>query len=335
MSISENIYYLKDDTIFKLNDGGGKHSVSLGEVLESSEKMSLLIDDKYLFYIGMENVSVSGRKLYDIAKNYLSMTLPGEMIKSFGVYQTKGVTVIFIVSEALVELIKNNKELFDLAKKVSTPFFEMTLRYEDFVFSDGERFYKKSGSTIVMAPQNGSDFITSSDLFDEITEVKNSIKLPGVAASQFSKAPLALPIAALAVCYLLFVIGGVVSSVSLSKLSGYYDDNLNKIYEQLGVAKAKDPYGMLVFKSKASSDSGGGKRALEILEDISGVAVDGVKLTTFSIRDKSVRVDGSANDFAQVDALKKQMEEKLKIDVTMDDTKKTAKGVTFVMKYEQ
>lgn len=116
MSISENIYYLKDDNIIKLEDGGNR-SVSLGEVLESSEKMSLLIDDKYFFYIGMESVSVTGRKLHDIAKNYLNMMLPGEMIKSFGVYQTKDVTVIFIVSVALIELIKNNRELFDSAKK--------------------------------------------------------------------------------------------------------------------------------------------------------------------------------------------------------------------------
>lgn len=334
MSISENIYYLKDDNIIKLEDGGNR-SVSLGEVLESSEKMSLLIDDKYFFYIGMESVSVTGRKLHDIAKNYLNMMLPGEMIKSFGVYQTKDVTVIFIVSVALIELIKNNRELFDSAKKISTPFFELILRYEDFIFSDGDRFYRKNGSTIVMTPKNGSDFITSSDLFDEITEVKNSVKLPGVAASQFSKAPLALPIATLAICYILFVIGGFFSAGSIGKLGAYYDNELMKHYEKQGVSKAKDPYGMLISKSKFADGNSDGKRTLEILNDISGVTLDGVNFSTLSIRDKAVRVDGSATDFAQVDALKKQMEEKLKVPVAMDDTKKTAKGVTFIMRYEQ
>lgn len=334
-NISDNIYYLKNDSLFKIEDGGHKRSASLDEIIGLKEKYSLIIDDAYFFYIGMETVSVTGKKLKDIAANYLAIMFPDDMVKSFGVSQTKGSTVIYILSDEIITLIKDNRELFNKAKKISSPFMELVFRYEDFTFSGGGRFYKKTGTSIIPVSGGGTDYITETDLFEEISEVKNSLRLPGVASSGFSKAPLLLPAIVFGLCYIIFVAGSVYSALSVSKIGGVYEESLNKIYKTLGVDKLKDPYGALIARSKENETGDIGKRVVEILADLSELERSGVKFVSFSMRDKSVRINGTAADFAQVDALKKQGEDKLKTVVTMDDTKKTEKGVSFVMKYEQ
>lgn len=334
-NISDNIYYLKSDSLFKIENGGSKRSASLDEIVGLKEKYSILIDDDYFFYIGMETVSVTGKKLRDIAANYLAIIFPDDMVKSFGVSQTKGSTVIYILSDEIIALIKDNRELFNNAKKVSSPLMELVFRYEDFTFSGGGRFYKKTGTSILPVSGGGTDYITEADLFEEISEVKNSIRLPGVSTSGFSKAPLLLPAVAFGLCYLIFVAGSVYSALSISKIGSVYEESLNKIYKTLGVDKLKDPYGALISKSKENEVADTGKRVVEILSDLSSLERSGVKFLSFSMRDKSVRINGTAEDFTQVDSLKKQGEDKLKTNITMDDTKKTEKGVSFVMKYEQ
>lgn len=336
MSVSENIIYLKDDSLFKIEDNA-KRNVSLGEVLDYKDKYSLLIDDGYFFYIGIENVAVTGKKLTDIAANYLSIMFPGEMVGSFGIFQNKSFTVIFILSEKLSHLIKDNRELFASAKKISSPFLELAGRYEDFVFSDGERFYQKNGGNISIAPNDSPDFINASNLFEVIEEVKASVRLPGLRVSKFSKTPLIMPGIAAAVCYVIFLAGGIFSVSSVNNLDRYYENEVNKIYKIHGdkVAKSGDPMGMLSFKAGQTDSGGNGKRLIDVLADISSVEKEGAEFASFSMRDNAFRIDGSAKDFAQVDALKKNMEEKMKVPILMDDTKKTEKGVTFVMRFEQ
>lgn len=334
-NISENVYYLKNDSLFKIEKGGSKRSASLEEIISLKDKYSLLIDDEYFFYIGMETISVTGNKLRSIASNYLEIMFPGDMVKSFGVCRTKDSTIVLILAPEIIALIKDNRVLFNKAKKISTPFMELVFRYEDFTFSGGGRFYKKTGTGITSISDGGSNFITETDLFEEIMEVKNSLHLPGVASSHFSKMPLLIPAVVFGVCYIVFVAGSVYSVFALNKISRSYETSLTSLYKTAGVDKAKDPYNMLVTRSKEIGSGIGDKRVVEILSDFSSLDRSGIQFKSFSMRDKSVRIDGIAQDFAQIDAFKKRMEEKLKITVTTDDTKKTEKGVSFIIRYEQ
>ena len=116
LSTTENVYYLKKGELFSVINGI-KRPVSPEEIIADKEKTSLLIDDDYFFYVGMDNVSVTGKKLHSVAGNYLSLMFPGDLVKNFGVYQGKGYTVVFILSDEISSLINEYPELFSSVKK--------------------------------------------------------------------------------------------------------------------------------------------------------------------------------------------------------------------------
>lgn len=333
MNTSERICYLKDNSLFLVINGTTR-PVSPEEVVSGKEKMTLIIDDGYFFYVGMDNISVTGKKLRSIAGNYLNVLFPGDMIKNYGVYQGKGFTMIFVISDELSEIIKSNGELFAAAKKITTSFIELSARYEDFIFSDGRKLYKKSGATITAAAPEEHG-ITVSDLFSEIERPRTSIHLPGVSVSHFSKTPYILPAAILIVCYALFFAGNIVSLNATSKTAAYYEEKLQNVYKSVGIDTSSDPYGALLYKAGKTNKSTGGKRVLETISDLKSIVGSGTELKSLNIRDKAIRVDGVADDFAKVEYIKKTAEEKLRTFVSMDDTKKTDKGIAFVMRYEQ
>ncbi len=332
MSTSDKICYLKGNELY-YSDNGILRPITLEEIESLKSKISLILEDKFFFYVGMDNVSVSGKKLRSVAKNYLNIIFANHMINNFGVFQGKGYTLIYIISPELISIIEEYPNLFSIAKKITTPFIELTYRYNDFIYTDGIKSYKKDGSLILSTEEEAT--FTVNDFFSEIALPVTNIHLPGISKLNFIKAPIILPAATVAICYIFFLIGNIVSLNSIANTEKKYEEMLNNLYKSVNIDTNKDPYGMLLYKSGNSSKNFNGKRVVTIIDDLQKISKDIGKMDTLSIRDKSVRVNGMTEDFTKIELLKKKAEEVLKTSVTMDDTKKTDKGVTFVMRYEQ
>lgn len=334
MSNSENNYYLKDGLFYKLQ-GASMFTVSSEEVINDSNKSALLIDDTYFFYVGIENISASAKKLHAIAANYLSVLFPAEMIKEYGVFQHSGKTVIYVVNPALTGITAENNSVFTGFKKISTPFLEQCIKYNEFIFSDGSKKYRLSDNMVSLIEDNDVDYITAKDLFETMQTVKYSMVLSGVARKSNIKMPVVAPAVMLAVIYIVMIIGGISQIKAYNNVNRYYEEALSKVYNNLGVASSKDPYGSLLQQSKSITSGSTGEKILNILNNLNNAGIDGVMFENINIRDDDIRVTGTATDFAQVEKIKKIMENKLQASINVDDTKKTKDGISFTMKYEK
>lgn len=327
-------YYFKDGLLYKIT-GSSTYRVSVEDVINDSNKAALLIDDTYFFYVGIEHIATSAKKMKAIAQNYLNIMFPADMVANYGVFQNTSKTVIYIINNNLIDIINNNKELFSSFKKISTPFLEFCTKYNEFIFSDGEKKYSLSNNMVTLSDNKDSDFITSKDLFDTLDTVKYSIILPGVQKKSPINLPIALPAAMLFIVYIFYIIGYISEISTNNRLNKYYEDALAKVYTNLGVASSRDPYGSLIQQSKSVSGGSSSKRILSILNDLNNAAVNGVVFEGINIRDNDIRISGTASDFAQVEEVKKNMENQLQNSINIDDTKKSKDGITFTMKYEK
>lgn len=332
MSNSENNYYLKDGLLYKLT-GASMYRVNSDDVMCDSSKSALLIDDSYFFYIGMENISTSAKKLHAIAANYLNVLFPADMIKEYGVFQHSGKTIIYVINQTLIDIISENTEIFAGFKKISTPFLEQCIKYNEFIFSDGSKKYRLSENMVSLIEDKDVDYTTAKDLFETMQTVKYSMFLPGVVRKSAMKLPLAAPAAILGMIYLVMIMGGISEIAAYNKVNKYYEDALSKVYNNLGVASSKDPYGSLVQQSKSVTTAGTSERILNILNNLNDAGIEGIMFNNINIRDDDIRVSGTATSFAKVDEIKRIMENKLQSTVNVDDTKKTKDGISFTMKY--
>lgn len=332
MSNSENNYYLKDGLLYKLT-GASMYRVNSDDVMCDSSKSALLIDDSYFFYIGMENISTSAKKLHAIAANYLNVLFPADMIKEYGVFQHSGKTIIYVINQTLIDIISENTEIFAGFKKISTPFLEQCIKYNEFIFSDGSKKYRLSENMVSLIEDKDVDYTTAKDLFETMQTVKYSMFLPGVVRKSAMKLPLAAPAAMLGIIYLVMIMGGISEIAAYNKVNKYYEDALAKVYNNLGVASSKDPYGSLVQQSKSVTTAGTSERILNILNNLNDAGIEGIMFNNINIRDDDIRVSGTATSFAKVDEIKRIMENKLQSTVNVDDTKKTKDGISFTMKY--
>lgn len=332
MSNSENNYYLKDGLLYKLT-GASMYRVSSEDVMGDSSKSALLIDDTYFFYIGMENISTSAKKLHAIASNYLNVLFPADMVKEYGVFQHSGKTIIYVINQTLIDILSENADIFTGFKKISTPFLEQCIKYNEFIFSDGSKKYRLSENMVSLIEDKNADCITAKDLFETMQTVKYSITLPGIVRKSALKLPLAAPAAVLAVIYIVMIIGSISEVAAYNRVNQYYGEALSKVYNNLGVATSKDPYGSLLQQSKSVTSTGSSERILSILNNLNDAGIEGIMFDNINIRDEDIRVSGTATNFAQVDEIKKIMENKLQSTVNVDDTKKTKDGISFTMKY--
>ncbi len=330
----ENNYYLKDGLIYKIS-GSSIYRVSTEDVLSDSSKTGLLIDDAYFFYVGMEHIATSAKKIKSIAANYLNILFPADIISSYGVFQTSSKTVIYLINNNLLDIIQNNIELFAGFKKISTPFLELCIKYNDFIFSDGIKKYKLADNFVSLTNDNEADYITSQDLLDTFDNIKYSITLPGIVRKTAMQLPIVAPAALLILIYIIFIVGNVSKITSYNKVNSYYEEALLKVYNNLGVASSKDPYGSLLQQAKAVTGGSNSQRIISVLDDLNNAAVNGVTYEGLNIRDDDIRINGKAGNFAQVEEVKKAMENKLQNSINIDDTKKTKDGITFTMKYQK
>lgn len=332
MSNSENNYYLKDGLLYKLT-GSSMYRVSSDDVLNDSSKTALLIDDTYFFYIGMENISTSAKKLHSIAANYLNVLFPSDMVTEYGVFQHSGKTIIYVINQSLIDIIAENTELFTGFKKISTPFLEQCIKYNEFIFSDGSKKYRLSENMVSLIEDKDADCITAKDLFDTMQTVKYSISLLGIVKKSAMQLPIAAPAALLAVIFVVMIISSISEISAYNRVNKYYEDALLKVYTNLGVASSKDPYGSLLQQSKSVTAGGTSERILSILNNLNDAGIEGIMFDNINIRDDDIKISGTATSFAQVDEIKNIMENKLQAAVNVDDTKKTKDGISFTMKY--
>lgn len=332
LSNSENNYYLKDGLFYRLN-GALMYRVSHEEIINDNNKTALLIDDTYFFYVGMENISTNAKKLHAIASNYLNILFPSDMIKDFGVFQHSGKTIIYVINSSLTDIVSENKDIFTGFKKISTPFLEQCIKYNEFIFSDGIKKYRLSENTVSLIEDKDVDCITAKNLFETMQSVKYCLSLSGVVKKSNIKLPLAAPAALLAIIYIVMIIGSISQVKAYNSVNEYYEKALSKVYNNLGVASSKDPYGSLLQQSKLVSYSGTSEKILNILNNLNSAGIDGIMFENINIRDDDIRVTGTASDFAQVEEIKKIMENKLQTSINVDDTKKTKDGISFTMKY--
>lgn len=330
----EHNYFLKDGLLYKLS-GSSAYRVSIDDVLNDNNRAGLIIDDTYFFYVGMEHISTSAKKINAIAQNYLNVLFPSDMVKYFGVFQNNSKTIIYIINDSLIDIIENNKELFAVFKKISTPFLELCMKYNEFIFSDGIKKYMLSENMVSLSDNNSNEFITAKDLFDTLESIKYSITLPGIVKKSALNLPFAAPAAAILIIYIFFIIGSISQISANNKVNKYYEESLQKIYNNMGVASSKDPYGLLIQQSKSVSGGGSSQSILSVLNDLNSAYIDGVTFEGLNIRDNDIRVTGIATDFAKVEEIKKLMENKLQKSINVDDTKKTKDGITFTMKYDK
>ena len=66
---------------------------------------------------------------------YVEKTIGSQfLVKNFGVFQGSSKTIIYVINDNLMDIINNNKELFLGFKKISTPFLEFCIKYNEFIF---------------------------------------------------------------------------------------------------------------------------------------------------------------------------------------------------------
>ena len=104
-------YYFKEGLLYKIT-GSSTYRVSVEDVINDSNKAALLIDDTYFFYVGIEHIATSAKKMKAIAQNYLNIMFPADMVANYGVFQNTSKTVIYIINNNLIDIINSNKELF-------------------------------------------------------------------------------------------------------------------------------------------------------------------------------------------------------------------------------
>ena len=331
---AENIYYLKNGSLYKLQYEK-LVEVSVEEVLNNHERTELIIDDQYFFYVGMEDVAVSGKKLKAIVGNYLNILFPQDMVSDFGIYHSSGKTIIYIYNKELLGIISENKELFSHFKRISTAFIEFCIKYNDFIFSDGIKQYKLSENMVTMYNDSEGDFITINDYFQSTTGLKYSLSLPGLQKNTTFKMQYVMPIVAIALIYLALIITSTSEIISYSKINKTYNNQLTSIYKKAGVSKSKDPYGSLLSQSRRITGPSNNKKAIEVFNDLNVIDIKGVSFSQINIKENSIVVEGTAENFSQVDNMKKVMEQELNTVIDLNDTKKTKDGISFVMKYQK
>lgn len=329
-----HIYYLKDGILNRVVSGT-LQPVDEEDALSDHDKAGLIIDDSYFFYVGMENVSVSGKKLHSVAEYYLNVLFPSDMIKKFGIFQNSGKTIIYIINEEIINTITEHEELFSSFKKISTPFLELCTKYNEFIYKDNQKMYRLAENMVTMYNDDTADYISSKDFIENVTAIKYSMQLPGVQKKSLAKIPIFAPAALLAVIYIAFVITSLAEISAYKKIDKVYNEWLQTAYSSAGLNNAKDPYNELLKKSKSTSGESVAERTIFVIQNLAAAKIEGIKLQNINIRDNDIRVEGTAENFAQVDELKKAMENKLQNAVNVDDTKKTKEGISFVMKYSK
>jgi len=336
----EEVYLLKDGALYNLTDYSEESRLvhrfagpfSISEIAGASERFQLVIDDSYFFYVAVGKLSVSRRKVRNVIDNYLRSAFPMDIFAGFAVVENKGFYTALVYRSDLYDLIINETVFFRKAKKISTPLCEVSARYPTFLFTDGSKVYQKKEEALEILNDKPEGTLQASDIWHELLPLKCDIQIQGVQKSRDALKGYQRMVMVIAVCYLLFLATGITGIMSDSRSAKFYEKQLQGHYTEAGVADMADPYGTLISRAQRSIIAH--FRVMEIIKNIGDAIPDDVRIESFSVNEKTVKMDGFAKDFAVMEKLKTALENKLKKNVTVDDSRQAGEQIKFIIRYE-
>ncbi len=324
-----DVYLLKDGALYNLSSGSSL-PLNIDEVHDGDYQ--LFIDDAYFFYVQVGKLNLSRKKVRPVVENYLQSVFPLELFSGFALFENKNEFTALVYRDTLSTLLEQHKSFFCGAKKISTAFCELSIRYNDFIFYDGAKTYMKKGSMLEVLAETSNEAIKASDLWDELIPLKTSIDIPGI---KKEKAPVNNYVSAaivIGVCYIFFLMAQVVSVMADKKVENQLNARLTKYYEQLKVDDKADPYGTLI--SMAQRQVIAPFRILNLLNDLGNSVPKTIQIESLSVNERLARVEGYGRDFAAIEELKKSLDIKLKKQTTLEESRQIDDRVKFVIRYE-
>lgn len=326
-NITETTILLDDSKFYRLTDAA-KTPLETGEVLGLKSGYSLVIDDSELFYTGMDFPQAPKSKLHMFIQNYLSAAYPQEAIQSFG-YIKKGDSILISLFKPGYFDNEGYKKIFERAGKVTSPLAIKYATNDTFAYTYGDTTIEVEDGLLTHIEKQGQN---TPKLYKTVNHC--SMTLPFLKMKSASPSQFLAPAIVFVIAFLLFVAGSYFRLSTHETQLMKAQNVLNRIYTHAGVANSPDPMGMLMAKAKNSSGAGSYKNMF-ILEKISKAQSDNITATSIEILNGSVTYIGTTNDYAYIEAFRKQLKEITGADVTLLDTKKTDNGITFTVRFQQ
>jgi hypothetical protein len=327
---------MQDGEVFLLKDGelySNKHAESPVSLSDLEAGSRLLIDDKYFFYVGLGKLSIGKSKSHPIVANYLQSLFPMDILSGFLVFEYKGEYIALIYKENFAALLENYRDVFKKAKKISTILCELSTLYSSFQFTDGQTCYEKKMEGLdIIIPENAQNVLSQNDFWLEASELKNDLSLPNIERGK-AKTKGYKTIGVLTTIIYIFFLGGLLLALHGLKLTeAALSEKLSALYTEVGLANVQDPFKELENMTK--SQSAAPFRSLDMLSIIGEAISKEITVDSLTVSERVVRIEGFANDFAGVESLKTDMFNRLKKEVTLDETRQLGDRVKFTMRYE-
>ncbi|MDR2400295.1 MAG: hypothetical protein LBD73_01420 [Deferribacteraceae bacterium] len=324
----DNLYFVKDGLIYNLREEGARRTLPITP--DISGDYSVLLSDDYFFYTRVGKLNVKKRKVGAIAENYLSAAFPMDLLGGFILFENKGVYTALIYKQEFLEHASALQNFLNRAKKISTAFCELSKNYSEFIFSTGERFYsiKDNALTVVASAENAA---TIEDCIYSLKSLKCDLNIPLTKRIKAGFKGYYKAAAVFALSFLFFLGGNIFSLSDAKRKEKELSAQLAELYASAGVAGERDPYGALTKLSNNQSEAT--LSPLGILTVTAEAAGADIAFDTFSINDRSVRIEGKAANFASVDSMVKNLERSLQKQINLEDTRQNGDKVTFSVRY--
>ena len=324
-----NIIYLKNG-VFYLKDRQGLNEIGAEEI--ENIEYQLLIDDSYFFYESIDMPATNKKKQLAIIKNFLLVNYPEELISHFNYINIKEHVIIYIMTEKLFQLIDNNKNIFLNANKISTPFIESLINYNDFNYRIGKLLYQIVNNQVIHISETDDEIISADDVVEKIEElngniviIKKDTTLPLIIKS------IKIPAAMLLAAYIIFITGHILRINALEDYLERHEHLLNEIYESAGVINSQDPYGALIAKTRSSANIDN-RPILLVVQQISMAIDNQTIIDTLNIRSDSIRFDGVTKDYSSLESFTNKLKQYTQENITILNTKKEDDHINFSLR---
>jgi hypothetical protein len=325
---TSSIIYLKENKFYLKYDS---------RLLETSKEefinneYQLLIDDHYFFYESLEIPSTSKKKQLSIIKNFLLVNYPEELITHFNYVNIKDMTVIYIFTKKLLELLEKQRDVFQRAYKISSPFIESLHIYDNFNYKIDNIIYNIANRQITHINESNENVKTSDDvrsLLNDLSENLNIIKKDSTFTIVKS---LKIPILLVLISYIIFISGEILRLKAIINYLGKHDALLTDIYKSAGVINSKDPYGSLLAKVKSNANFNNRAILLNI-EKISKSTDNQTIIDSINIRKNSMRFDGITKDYSSLENFTANLRKNMNKNVNILNTKKEDDHIIFSLR---
>ncbi|MDR2104895.1 MAG: hypothetical protein LBP51_03965, partial [Deferribacteraceae bacterium] len=318
----------RDGLIYNLGEEGLRRNIPISPNLVGD--YHVLISDEYFFYTRIGKLNVKRKKVSAVAENYLSAHFPMDILDGFILFENKGIYTALIYKKVFIEHITRLQEFLNKAKRISTAFCELSKNYNDFIFSSGGRYYSVKDDSLTIIP-TADNAAAIDDCLYSLKALKCDLDIPIIKRAKSAIEGYYKPVAALAASFLLFLGGNIFTLAGAKRQERALSEEIAELYLAAGVAGENDPYGALL-KATANQNSPT-LSPLNILAATALAAGTDVVYETFSINDRSIRIEGKAQNFAAVDAMAKNLEKTLQKQINLEDTRQSGDKVSFTVRY--